>query len=185
MLEWFVRIEIDQSGKVEDTSRKTVVAYADSKNKTKSILISARTKRKAQEIYRTAGKSKLFIYNIFSILLFFLTKESKKSDLIVIDIEYPGKDKVILAMLNQFREIYKLSELNVRFERIGNKPKVHYAANDVFNDKKKADMVLGIKEIMMTIKKTDGHLRGCIATLVGARPRSSCVYYSKNVRKIK
>ena len=41
-----MRIEIDQSGKVEDTNRKIVLAYADSKNKTKSVLISARTKKK-------------------------------------------------------------------------------------------------------------------------------------------
>jgi len=178
-----MRIEIDQSGKVEDTSRKTVVAYADSNDKTKSVLVSARTKRKIQEIYRTMGKSKLFIYNTFSILLFFLTKENKKSDLIVVDLEYPGKDKIILDMLNEIREVHKLSQLNVRFERIGNKPKAHYAANKVFNNKKKADVILGTNDIVETIKKTDGHLRGCISTLVGARPRSSCVYYNRKVRK--
>ena len=180
-----MRIEIDQSGKIEDTSRKTVLAYADSKNKTKSVLISARTKRKIQEIYRTMGKSKLFIYSTFSILLFFLTKENKKSDLIIVDLEYPGKDKIILDMLNQIREKYKLLELNVRFARIGNKPKAHYVANGVFNNKKKADVILGTNDIVETMKKTDGRLRGCVSTLVGARPRSSCVYYSKKAKEIK
>lgn len=180
-----MRIEIDQSGKVEDTSRKTVVAYADSKNKTKSVLITARTKRKIQEIYRTVGKSKLFVYSTFSILLYFLTKNCNKGDLIIIDLEYPGKDKIILDMLNNIRDVYKLSILNIQFARIGNKPNAHYAANKVFNNKKKADQILGINDIIETIKKTDGHLRGCISTLVGARPRSSCVYYNKKVKKIK
>lgn len=180
-----MRIEIDQSGKVEDTSKKTVVAYADSKNKTKSIVISARTKRKIQEIFRTVGKSRMFIYNTFSILLFCLTRENKKSDLIVVDLEYPGKNIIILEMLNEIREKYKLPELNIRFARIGNKPKAHYAAKNVFDNQKKADMVLEIREVIEIIKKTDGRLRGCISTLVDARPRSSRVYYSKKGRKIK
>ena len=185
MLEWIVRIEIDQSGKVEDASHKTVVAYADSKNKTKSVLVSARTKRRIQELYRTTGRSKLYIYYIFSILLFHLTKNIGKRDLVVVDLEYPGKDKIILDILNNIRKEYKLPELNVQFARIGNKPNAHYAANKVFNNKKKADVILGTDDVIETIKKTDGRLRGCISTLVGARPRSSCVYYSKKVRKIK
>lgn len=180
-----MRIEIDQSGKVEDTSRKTVVAYADSNNKTKSVLISARTKRKIQEIYRTIGKSKLYVYYIFSTLLFYLTRDVDKKDLIVIDLEYPGKDKIILDILNNIRKEYKLANLNVRFDRIGNKPKAHYAANLVFNNKKKANIILGVNNIIDATKKTDGRLRGCISTLVDARPRSSCIYYSKKVRKIK
>lgn len=180
-----MRIEIDQSGKVEDTSRKTVVAYADSNNKTKSVLISARTKRKIQEIYRTIGKSKLYVYYIFSTLLYFLTKDVDKNDLIIIDLEYPGKDKIILDILNNIRKEYKLSKLNIQFARIGNKPNAHYAANKVFNNKKKSDLILGIDNILEVTKKTDGHLRGCITTLVGARPRSSCIYYSKKLRKLK
>lgn len=178
-----MRVEIDQSGKVEDTSRKTVVAYADSNNKTKSVLTSARTKRKIQEIYRTVGKSKLYVYYIFSTLLFYLTKDIKKTDLIVVDLEYPGKDKIILDILNNLRKEYQLGELNIQFARIGNKPNAHYAANLVFNNKKKVDIVLGLNNILEAIKKTDGRLRGCISTLVGARPRSSCIYYSKKVRK--
>lgn len=180
-----MRVEIDQSGKVEDTGRKTVVAYADSNNKTKSVLISARTKRKIQEIYRTIGKSKLFVYNTFSILLYFLTKDCSKSDLIAIDLEYPGRDKIILDMLLNIREIYKMSVLNIRFVRIGSKPKSHFAAKNVFNNKKKADIVLVLKDIVEIIKKTDGRLKKSISIPIGARPRSSCIYYSKKVRKIK
>ena len=105
--------------------------------------------------------------------------------MIVIDLEYPGKDKIILDILNNIRKKYKLAELNIQFARIGNKPKAHYVANKVFNNKKKADVILGINDIVKTTKKTDGHLRGCISTLVGARPRSSCIYYSKKVKKIK
>lgn len=168
---------------MEDTSRKTVLAYADSNNKTKSVLISARTKRKIQEVYRTMGGPSLFVYNLFSILLFILTKENKKNDLIIIDLEYPGKDKIILEMLNDVREKYKLPELNTRFERIGSKPKAHFAAKNVFNDKKKADVILGTKEIIEIIKKTDGRLKKSISTPIGVRPRSSCVYYSKKLKK--
>ena len=90
-----------------------------------------------------------------------------------------------MGLLNNIRKKYKLAELNIQFARIGNKPKAHYVANKVFNNKKKADVILGINDIVKTTKKTDGHLRGCISTLVGARPRSSCIYYSKKVKKIK
>ena len=165
-----MRIEIDQSGKVEDMSQK---------NKTKSVLISPRTKRKLQELFRMVGKSRLYVYEIFAMLLFCLTRDCRKSDLIVIDLEYPGKDKIILDMLNNIRLKYKLVELNIRFARIGNKPKAHYAAKNVFNNKIKADEILTIKESMEIIKKTDGRLRGCISILVDTRPRSSDSYYTK------
>lgn len=178
-LKYNVRIEIDQSGKVEDTSRITVVAYSAENNTEKSILISAKNKRKLQEYFRKTGESRLYIYYIFSILLFILTKEVITEDLVIVDLEYPGKEKLITELLKEIRESYDLKKINCRFEKIGNKPRAHYAAYNVFKRKKKPTLVVEISDIFKILKKTDGRLRGCIATLVGARPRSFNKYYSK------
>lgn len=45
----------------------------------------------------------------------------------------------------------------IYFARIGNKPKVHYAAYDVFTHKTKANKVFGFEEVInLTTKKDRG-----------------------------
>jgi hypothetical protein len=61
--------------------------------------------------------------------------------------------------------------LDFEFSRIGNHPKVHYAAKDVFDKKMKANRIVTLREVLQATKMADGHLRECLSTLVDARPR--------------
>jgi len=45
-----MKIEIDQSRKVEDTNRLTIVAYSN--GKAKSLMITARDKKSLQSLFR-------------------------------------------------------------------------------------------------------------------------------------
>ena len=60
-----MKIEIDQSGKIENTNKNTIIAFSDSKFK--SIFISAKEKREIQKFFRRIGKPKIFIYKVFEI----------------------------------------------------------------------------------------------------------------------
>lgn len=52
------KYQIDQSGKIEQTNKLTIVAFSN--DKSGSVLLSASDKRVLQEIYRKAGKPRVF-----------------------------------------------------------------------------------------------------------------------------
>lgn len=91
-----MRFEIDQSGKVEDTAKLTIVAFAN--GKAKSLKISAVQKRKVVFTLREFSFGKTFIFKIFAGLIFLLIKDEKAPE-IVIDREYPGHEATIKELL--------------------------------------------------------------------------------------
>ncbi len=73
--------QVDQSGKVEQTEKDTVIAYS---NSTKyAIVIPRKLKRKLQEVFRMHGFTTLFIYYLFSVGLFYLLKSLKQESIVV------------------------------------------------------------------------------------------------------
>lgn len=89
-----MQIEIDQSWKIEDTNKKSVVAFSNGISA--SLLIPAKEKKVIQQLYRQAGKPEIFVYKLFSVLIFILVKDYLgKIDSIAIDTEYPGKEALI------------------------------------------------------------------------------------------
>lgn len=151
-----MKIYIDQSGKIEDTARPTILAFSNSKSYT--IKVSARTKRQLQEIFRRRGQIRLFIYRTFSILIFLLIRDYLKSVKdIIIDTEYPGHEKIIKEVVLVLIRKAKLYEPSITFKRIGNRPKVHYTAYDVFSKKKRESKEIKLRELVsLTIKNDRG-----------------------------
>ena len=94
-----MKIQIDQSGKIEDTARNTVIAYSNDKQK--AILITRKTKRQMQETFRLCGAIRLFIYFTFAIGIYYLIEDLRGSSIIIIDLEYYGKDKIITRIINK------------------------------------------------------------------------------------
>ncbi|HEX9722115.1 MAG TPA: hypothetical protein VGA53_02520 [Candidatus Paceibacterota bacterium] len=68
-----MRIEIDQSGKIENTSKDTIIAFSNGIRK--AIRISSVDKREIQAIFRRTGKPRIFVYKFFSILVFLLIEK--------------------------------------------------------------------------------------------------------------
>ncbi len=178
-----MKYQIDQSGKIEQTDKNTVIAYSN--NIQKSVLISKKTKRRLQETFRLCGFSNLFIYYVFAVGIYCLIKDFKSKQSIIIDIEYPKKDKIILQIIQKLLTFYHKPLHFIHFFRIGNRPKVHYAAHDVFTGKKEVDLTVSFEEIMKLIKKTDGRLRECLSTLVSVQPRSSKPTIAKRLKLVK
>lgn len=149
-----MRIEIDQSGKIEDTSKNTIITFSN--NKFKSIFISAKDKREIQKFFRRIGKPIIFVYRTFAILIFLLIKNNlKEINEIIIDEEYPGKSPLIKNFL--FQEIRKFSPLfskqDIAFHCIGKKSRAHFLAYGVAIGKRKADIEVGAREILRIVAK--------------------------------
>jgi len=143
-----MRIEIDQSGRIEYTSKPTVIAFANSK--TYSIIFLSRDKKYLQKIFRKAGAPNLFVYKTFAILIFLLVKDFLKSiDQIVIDHEYLGHDKVIKQFLLDLLRRYKrnFDPHDIAFRHIGKQSKAHEVAIEAYRTKK-ADRKVTIKDIL-------------------------------------
>jgi len=144
-----MRIEIDQSGKIENTSKNTIIAFSN--GEFKSIFISAKDKREVQKVFRSAGKQKVFIYRIFAILIFLLIKDRlKRIHCIVIDEEYPGKSVLIKSfLLLEIRKINpRFPKENISFQKIGKKSRTHFLAYGAAIGRKQADLRVGSKEIL-------------------------------------
>ena len=149
-----MKIEIDQSGKIENTSKNTIIAFSD--GKFKSVFISAKDKREIQKFFRKIGRAKVFIYKVFAILIFVLIRSNlKEIEEIIIDEEYPGKSSLIKNLLIQ--EIRKINphfkKENIIFKRIGKKSRAHFLAYGVAIGKKKADIEVNAREILRMIVK--------------------------------
>lgn len=176
-----MRYQVDQSGKIEDTAKDTIIAYANTTQY--AVKLPRRLKRKIQEIFRLHGFTSLFVYYLFSVGVFYLLSNLEKTSEVVIDLEYPGKDQIMNAWISEFLEKNGIPAHHITFARIGSRPRAHYAAKDVFDRKKLSDRVLNLEDIIQALKKTDGRLRECLSTLVDARPRSLKTKYHKRDRK--
>ena len=149
-----MRIEIDQSGKIENTSKNTVIAFSNGKSG--SIFISAKDKREIQKIFRRIGKPKIFIYRTFAILIFILIKNNlKEIDTITIDEEYPGKGNLIKDYL--IREIRKVNPHfysgNILFKRIGKKSNAHSFGYLTYKGKISPSKKIKNRELLKTLFK--------------------------------
>lgn len=150
-----MKIEIDQSGKLENTHISTTVGFSNSK--TKSIIIPSREKIKLQKWFRLVGKRKMYIYNTFAALIFLLTKSEKSIESMMIDTEYPGQGPLIKNyLLNYYKSAKQdISKHQINFQRIGKSSKAHAFANSAFKEKK-AIIKVSADEIIKLIKKRSG-----------------------------
>lgn len=149
-----MKVYVDQSGKIEQTDRPTVLAFSD--GVCGSVLIPAKVKRNVQVLFRQQGRTRVFIYKIFAAGIFFLLKDQlPKISEIVIDIEYPGKEVLIREMiLGYFQKSKSQKVPEINFSKIGRQSKAHDLAWRVFKKKEKANKRLSLEEIKaLAIKK--------------------------------
>lgn len=139
-------IYIDQSGKIEDTKKLTIIAYAN--GKTKALKISAVEKRRLIKIMRILDSpKKAFVLKVFAGLIFLLLKD-EKVDEIIIDKEYPRHEATIKVILLQLFVKTKLKKPEINFDLIGKKSPVHKLAIETFRGKMKPDLIVKATEIL-------------------------------------
>ena len=145
-------IYIDQSGKVEYTSKHTVIAYSNGKKS--ALIIKAKDKRAIQKVFRQVGKGRTFVFWLFSTLIFLLVRDLEFKE-IVIDTEYPGKSDIIKNyLLEHFRRCgKKVLPSEISFQEIGKKCEAHWHGYYVFTGKRKAEKVIVLREILQEMTK--------------------------------
>ena len=59
-----MKVEIDQSGKIENTNRPTVIGFSNSE--TGSLILPAKEKKLLNNYFKKCGRPRLFIFLVFS-----------------------------------------------------------------------------------------------------------------------
>jgi hypothetical protein len=143
-------VEVDQSGKVEDTKEDTVLAFANGMKF--SVLIPATVKRDCVRILRQRGLSpKVFYLQLFVVGLFFLLKDHiAHLSHTIIDREYLGKDKDIrLYLMNLLKRArYTVDAEQFHFGHIGKGSTAHSLAIDTLRRMKQPDVKLTLEDIL-------------------------------------
>ena len=152
-----MRVEVDQSGRVDETNKPTVLALANGMSFT--IRLSGRAKREILSDLRRRRKRKpvqktLYIL-IFATLVYLLLKEHiEKLSTVVIDTELMGHEGDIKAhIVNLFLRHGKEVKPDVfQFRQIGKKSPAHALAIKVFRGKERADREIGVDEVLAHFK---------------------------------
>lgn len=132
-----MQVELDQSGKIEDTNRLTVIGYASSSSA--SIAISAKEKQKLQRFFRALGQPRVFVLKTFVALITLLIQQRGASiSSLIIDTEYPGHERFVrneLVRLSAQTEL-PLKPAQIHFQSIGKKSPAHSVAYRAFRAKR-------------------------------------------------
>jgi len=134
--------QIDQSGKVEQTHRPTVVAYSNGKRK--AITLPSKEKKSLQNLYRDINKTRLFSIQVFSILVFLLIRDDIKNiGTLIVDREYPGHEPLIKRYLIRLilSEFKRQPSMQISFQTIGKSSSAHEVAHKAFKKKTKSKKI--------------------------------------------
>ena len=148
-----MKYQIDQSGKIEQTNRNTVIACAGKVEMT--ILLKKKEKRKLQQVFKQTDNLKVFPYLTFAALLALLIKQLKPKEKIIIDKEYFGHEKLIQDKIETYLvELGKSFLPQIEFGHVGKLSDAHSLAYKVARGKIKPTLIVNSKEIMKIILGT-------------------------------
>lgn len=123
-----MKIEIDQSGKIEQTDMDTIIAFSNRHQY--AVLLPKEVKRKLIKKYR---EGRQVILKLFVICVYYSIKDYlHEIEFIVIDKEYEGKDDYIKSLLLNFirKDYPKFDRQLIKFSNVTKRSKAHeYAAN--------------------------------------------------------
>jgi hypothetical protein len=145
-----MHFEIDQSGRIEETQRDTVIAIANRRIQV-SIRVPRKVKRKLKLIYRKQNRPKIFAVRTFASSIALLIRKSKiKPTRLIVDIEYPGYERIISEII---KEILR-NNFSVQFKNIGKSSPAHIKAYYTYKKKLKEDYIATYKDLFtLAIKK--------------------------------
>lgn len=146
------KYHIDQSGKIEQTNRNSILALTNGTYDT--IIVSGKTKRRIQEIFRRNGQIRNFILFTFSALLAFLLKRNKNIGQVLVDTEYPGKDAIIKNIVLEMLSEEKTSP-DIHFGFVGKESPADLLCREIARGRKKANLIINKRQILVKIKKTE------------------------------
>lgn len=139
-------IEIDQSGKIEQTQWNTILALS---NEVKYVIVlNKKTKRKLQTLFRNRNKPRTFVYQTFAALLALIFREVKPKSKVIVDLEYHGQQDLLKIQILEYVGRLKIKPIPVfDFGLVGKNSLAHHLAEKVAYKKRKADKIISINEI--------------------------------------
>ena len=146
-----MRIEVDQSGKIEMLSQDTIIACSNDNQY--SIKIPKKIKQGIYYNYKnkiSQLKYKLFCIGIYYCIERFLTK----TKLIIIDDEYRGRNNLVKSVLISYigKEYENFDEKLIKFSLITKNSKAHHVAIETFREEHRPNDVLAEKQIWRLLK---------------------------------
>ncbi len=148
-----MKIEIDQSGKIEQTELDTVIALS---NKIKyTLILRRRSKRTLQSFFRQKGQPRVFIYRTFAALIAIVLSKVKSDTKIIIDSEYLSHKGILKEQIKHYmKSITGKTVGNFDFGFVGKNSNAHKLAGKVANRIIKADKIVSIEEVFKIIWPT-------------------------------
>lgn len=147
-------VEVDQSGRFEDTRVDTVLALANGIRY--AIRIPAQIKRTCLKVLRQRGKKGAALYlSLFSAALLLLLRPwGQQLGIVTIDIEYEGHEAEIKARLLRlaWRHGLRLSSGQLTFRLIGKQSRAHQTALGVFRGQRLADVTIKAQDLLRLAK---------------------------------
>lgn len=151
-------VEVDQSGKIEDTATSTVLAFANGKSY--AVLIPAAVKRTCLHALRQRGRTGKSLYRrLFTKALFLLLKDHMTEIAVVtIDEEYTGYSAQIKQELLRLLWASGLAvepdqiRFGIIHRRRSENPPAHNKAYAVHQGNEKPDRVITVGELLADIK---------------------------------
>lgn len=138
--------QIDQSNKIEQTERDTVIAISNELKLT--FILKRQDKRLLQKIFKIRGKKNFFPYITFAALLALLLKEVAPVEKVIIDREYIGYENLIHQHIIQYlKHLGFYRHLAIEFKQIGKTSPAHSLAAEVTVKGKRADRKVALAKL--------------------------------------
>ena len=149
-----MRIEIDQSWKIEKTNKPTVIAFSNSQTEG-SVLVPQKVKKLAfTYLEERFGREKTNIVRIFAACIIVLLKAyNLKTTSLIIDREYPGYEPILKNLIVDYGKKLGLTFgfEDISVQEIGKKSEAHWLAYDVFTKKKKAGRIIKLHDLLKVL----------------------------------
>lgn len=145
-----MKYQIDQSGKIEQTNVKTVVAITNGEEI--AIVLSSADKKLIQDIFRQTKHVKNYPFVVFAALLALLIKKANPKKKILVDKEYTGQEKLITEKYVNFMKELRVKPIPViQFGHVGKSARVHRFGYLVWSGKIKKSFPVTISSILELI----------------------------------
>lgn len=143
------KYQIDQSGKIEQTERNTVIACTNGTQIT--VLLKKGEKRKLQKVFKAANMYKLFPYVTFAALVAILLKKLSPKYRVIIDKEYFGHEDFIEERIETFVTQMGGRRVTISFSHVGKLSKAHQLGYKVAVGKENATSIVTANEVLKII----------------------------------
>lgn len=143
-----MKIEVDQSIKIEQTNKDTIIAVAG-RGLECTVCIPGVVKRKLQEEFRQQGKPRLFVFRTFiaGVVLLLHTANIKEGAIVTIDEEYSGKELLLTRIFYEMWRSVSHKYITIHFARVGKSSMAHNVAYLTMKGKKEISQTITYRQI--------------------------------------